>query len=63
MSMHPSVENGRRVHPKVNTCGNTSKNKRWTKQLNGILRHLETHPYDRLSQSRVSTLKSLISST
>jgi hypothetical protein len=60
MSMHPSIEAGRRRFEKVNTCGNSSKSSRLTKQLNGILRHLETNPRDSLSQQRVSTIKSLL---
>jgi len=43
-----------------NTCANTSKQKRLTRQLAGIMAHLETHPKDALSQQRVATINQLL---
>jgi ribosomal protein S15P/S13E len=51
----------RKVKGKVNnTCGNSSKMKRLTRQLAGIMAHLEQHPRDTLSQNRVSTINILL---
>jgi ribosomal protein S15P/S13E len=43
-----------------NTCANSSKVKRLTRQLAGIMAHLEQHPRDSLSQARVSTINQLL---
>lgn len=58
--IHPGVIGGRRIHPKVNTCANSSLNKRLTRQLAGIEKHLGRHPNDMLSQQRVATIKALL---
>jgi hypothetical protein len=60
--MHPGVINGRRVHPMVNTCGNSSSGKRLMKALAGIEGHLVEHPRDGVSAMRVSKIKSILSS-
>lgn len=59
-SIHPRNEGGRNVFEKVNTCANSSLQKRLTYQLAGIEKHLEKHPRDGLSQQRVSTIKFLL---
>lgn len=49
--------------PKVsrnNTCKPSSKVKRLTRQLAGIMAHLEQHPYDQLSRDRVAKIKELL---
>lgn len=56
-----SPQVSRRSGPKRNTCGNSSLQKRLTRQLNGIMAHLEEHPRDTLSQQRVSTIRGLLS--
>jgi ribosomal protein S15P/S13E len=43
-----------------NTCANSSKVKRLTRQLAGIMAHLVVHPRDTLSQTRVSTINQLL---
>ena len=43
-----------------NTCGKSSKMKRLTRQLAGIMAHLEQHPKDALSQARVATINQLL---
>jgi hypothetical protein len=45
-----------------NTCANSSLQKRMTRQLAGIMAHLERHPRDVLSQTRVSTIRNLLGS-
>jgi hypothetical protein len=60
-SIHPRNENGRRKFEKVNTCANSTLQKRLTRQLAGIEKHLERHPNDGLSRQRVSTIKFLMS--
>jgi hypothetical protein len=59
--IHPGMIGGRRQHPKVNTCANSSLVKRMTRQLAGIEKHLEEHPRDVLSQQRVSIIKAILS--
>jgi hypothetical protein len=59
-SIHPGVTHGKRQHALRNTCGNSSLVKRLTRQLAGIEKHLVNYPRDVLSQSRVSTIKSLL---
>jgi len=44
-----------------NTCANSSLAKRLTRQLAGIMAHLEHNPQDTLSQARASTIKQLLS--
>ena len=43
-----------------NTCGNSSRNTRLVRQLAGIMAHLEVHPRDNLSRTRVSTINQLL---
>lgn len=43
-----------------NTCAPSSRTKRLTRQLAGIMAHLEKHPHDHLSIARVATIKSLL---
>lgn len=43
-----------------NTCGNSSVNKRLTRQLAGIMAHLVAHPTDDLSRQRVSKINELL---
>jgi hypothetical protein len=43
-----------------NTCAPSSKTKRFTRQLAGIMTHLEQHPGDTLSRARVDTIKALL---
>lgn len=43
-----------------NTCGNSSLTKRLTRQLAGIMAHLQNHPRDTLSQQRVATINNLL---
>jgi hypothetical protein len=43
-----------------NTCGNSSLKKRLTRQLSGIMAHLEANPNDNLSRARVDTIKALL---
>ena len=43
-----------------NTCAPSSKTKRLTRQLAGIMAHLEQHPYDQLSRARVDKIKALL---
>lgn len=61
ISIHPGVVGGRRIFPKVNTCANSSLQKRLTRQLAGIEKHLEQHPNDAMSHARVATIKSALS--
>ena len=44
----------------VNTCANSSLQKRMARQLAGIMAHLERHPRDTLSQQRVATINNLL---
>lgn len=44
----------------VNTCEPSSKTKRLTRQLAGIMAHLEQHPGDALSRQRVATINELL---
>lgn len=41
-----------------NTCARSSKEKRLTRQLAGIMAHLEKNPGDVLSQQRVAKIRS-----
>jgi hypothetical protein len=61
LSIHPRNEGGRKVFEKVNTCANSSLQKRMARQLAGIEKHLERHPNDSLSQQRVSAIKTILS--
>jgi ribosomal protein S15P/S13E len=56
--IHPGVEKGRRIFPKVNTCANSSLAKRLSRALAGIEKHLEANPNDSASKQRVSAIKS-----
>jgi ribosomal protein S15P/S13E len=47
-------------HKVNNTCANSSLAKRLTRQLDGIMAHLERHPRDDLSKTRVSTINDLL---
>lgn len=58
--MHPGVIDGRRQHPKVNTCSNSSLHKRLNRAKAGIEKHLDQHPGDRASSARLSTINSLL---
>jgi hypothetical protein len=44
--------------PKNNTCQPSSIQKRLTRQLEGIQKHLENFPDDKLSQARAATIRS-----
>ena len=44
----------------LNTCANSSLQKRLTRQLAGIMAHLEHHPNDKLSLARVATINELL---
>jgi hypothetical protein len=46
---------------KPNTCKPSSLHKRLERQLQGIQKHLEANPNDKLSLMRVSTIKSILS--
>jgi hypothetical protein len=50
----------RMTRSKNNTCGTSSLNKRMTRQLAGIMAHLERHPNDGLSRARVATINGLL---
>jgi hypothetical protein len=50
----------RRTGPKINTCKPSTLNKRLTRQLAGIMAHLEQNPGDQLSLARVSRIKELL---
>lgn len=56
-SIHPRV---RLKGEKKNTANPSSRAKRWSAQRAGILAHLETHPGDHMSRSRVSTINAAI---
>jgi len=43
-----------------NTCAPSSKTKRLTAQLAGIMAHLENNPNDTLSQARVARIKDIL---
>lgn len=43
-----------------NTCAPSSLQKRLTKQLAGIMAHLERNPGDTLSQARVAKINELL---
>lgn len=43
-----------------NTCKPSSLQKRLTRQLAGIMAHLERHPTDALSQARVAKINELL---
>lgn len=58
--MKPGVVGGRRIHPKANTCANSSLKKRMERQLAGIEGHLANHPNDNLSSARASKIRGLI---
>jgi len=45
---------------KPNTCKPSSLHKRLQRQLDGIEKHLEVHPGDRLSIERVTRIKSIL---
>lgn len=47
-------------HHVNNTAAPSSLNKRLTRQLAGILAHLERHPNDILSQARVAMIQNLL---
>ena len=44
--------------PSNNTCAPSSIQKRLERQLEGIQKHLENFPGDKLSQARASTIRS-----
>ena len=44
--------------PKQNTCKPSSRLKRLERQLEGIQKHLENYPGDKLSQQRAATIRS-----
>lgn len=46
---------------KQNTCKPSSLHKRMLRQLAGIEEHLERHPRDSMSHTRVSVVKSILS--
>jgi len=46
---------------KVNTCKPSSLHARLQRQLEGIQKHLETSPNDKLSQARASTIRAELS--
>jgi len=47
---------GKKITP--NTCAPSSIQKRLTRQLEGIQKHLENFPDDKLSQARAATIRS-----
>ena len=47
-------------HLRPNTCAPSSKTNRLTRQLAGIMAHLEKNPSDQLSRARVDRIKSLL---
>ena len=47
-------------HTVKNSCANSSLAKRLTQQLAGIMAHLENHPGDNLSRTRVSNIQDLL---
>lgn len=49
------------VKVKVNSCAPSSLHKRLQRQLDGIEKHLEMFPNDKLSQQRASTIRSELS--
>lgn len=44
----------------ANTCAPSSQTKRLTRQLAGIMAHLQRHPNDALSQARVARINELL---
>lgn len=52
----------RRRKTSQNTCAPSSQTKRLTRQLAGIMAHLEQHPSDALSRARVSRIEELLRS-
>jgi hypothetical protein len=49
------------MKPKNNTCKPSSLQARLQRQLEGIEKHLETSPNDKLSQQRASTIRAELS--
>lgn len=47
-------------HLRPNTCAPSSKTKRLTRQLAGIMAHLEKNPTDSASLARVAKIKELL---
>jgi len=43
-----------------NTCAPSSKTKRLSRQLAGIMAHLQQHPNDQLSQARVAKITAML---
>jgi len=51
----------RKSGPRSNTAAPSSLHTRLTRQLAGIMAHLEQNPNDNLSRARVDTIKQLLS--
>lgn len=47
--------------PKKNTCQPSSLQARLQRQLEGIEKHLESYPNDKLSQQRAATIRAELS--
>jgi ribosomal protein S15P/S13E len=58
--MHPGVVDGRRQFPKRNTCANSSLHKRLERAKKGIEEHLERHPRDSRSSSRLADINTAL---
>lgn len=56
----PTTPRRKMKHHVNNTCGTSSRTKRLTRQLAGIMAHLEKNPRDTLSQQRVATINQLL---
>lgn len=58
--MKPSVVNGRRAFPKVNTAKPSSRKARAEKAIVGMEKHCEQHPNDGRSSARLSVLRGML---
>ena len=62
-SLPTALTGRRRGQTSKNTKAPSSLHKRLTKQLAGIMAHLERHPSDLLSRKRVDTINDLLRKT
>jgi len=58
--MHPGVIGGKRVFPRSNTCANSSLHKRLNRAKAGIEKHLEAHPKDGRSSTRLADINRIL---
>jgi hypothetical protein len=58
--MHPGVVGGKRQFPKANTCHNSSLHKRLNRAKKGIEEHLECHPRDVRSSTRLADINRIL---